>query len=59
MLEMKIVMIMTARRFEFQLAYEELDRVEGIKYIKPYKGMNELSRVMTFLAVWLRLHMGG
>lgn len=38
MLEMKIIMVMTARRFDFQLAYEEVDRGKGTKHIKTVYG---------------------
>lgn len=38
MLEMKVIMVMTARNFDVQLAYEEIDRAEGTKRIKTIYG---------------------
>ena len=38
MLEMKIIMVMTARRFDIRLAYEELDRTKGSTPIKTVYG---------------------
>jgi cytochrome P450 len=37
-LEMKVIMVMTARRFDIQLAYEDLDRAEGTERIKTVHG---------------------
>ena len=38
MLEMKIILVMTVRRFEIALAYEELDRAKGTKGITHVHG---------------------
>lgn len=38
MLEMKVIIVMTAWGFHIQLAYEDLDRAEGTKHIKIYHG---------------------
>ena len=38
MIEMKVIMVMTARRFDIQLAYEELDAAKGTKNIKTIYG---------------------
>lgn len=38
MIEMKVIMVMTARRFDIQLAYEGFDRAEGTKNIKTVYG---------------------
>ena len=35
---MKVIMVMAARRFDIQLAYEEIDRAEGTKHIKTIYG---------------------
>lgn len=38
MLEMKVIIVMTARRFDVQLAYEDLDRAGDKKHIKTVYG---------------------
>ena len=38
MLEMKVIMVMTVRRFEFNLMYEESDRANGIKTVYGQRG---------------------
>lgn len=38
MMEMKVIMVMAARRFDIQLAYEDLDRAEGTKNSKTVYG---------------------
>ena len=38
MIEMKVITIMTARRFDSSLAYDELDSVKGIQEIKTVHG---------------------
>ena len=38
MLEMKVIMVMTVRRFEVELAYEEVDRKRGVKGVKEVYG---------------------
>lgn len=38
MVEMKVIMVMTARRFDIQLAYDDLDGAKGSKQIKTIYG---------------------
>lgn len=56
MTEMKLIMVMTGRRFDIQLAYEDLDRAKGtanIKTVYEERGyqIQRAQRVMTFRAV--------
>ena len=38
MIEMKVITIMTARRFDFSIAYDELDNIKGTQGIKTVHG---------------------